>query len=202
MKPLFIFDIDETLVHTFDSKSGYKSAEKEPLYELYTMDIEDDFFWGYVRPFTRELLMLCSKYGNVAFWSAGDEDYVREVVKILLNPIPEVKPLFVWSRGSCVYMPDNKLNKKTLNEGDLKKPLEKVCIHKNISMDHIMIFDDRNDVGSENSANLLWVNAFRPDKKKQNDDTELHDIIKYLENNINKKNIQEIACEYHSKSRV
>lgn len=201
MKPLFVFDIDETLVHTFESKSGYRNAEKEPLYEIYTLDLDDDFYWGYIRPHARDLLTFCSQQGNVAFWSAGDEDYVREVLKILLKPIPNVKPMFIWSRNYCVNMPEDKSNKKNLDEGDIKKPLEKICFQMGNTMDNIMIFDDRNDVGSENLANLLWVYAFKPEKKKTKDDSELHEVIEFLKHNIGKKSLQEIASEYHSKSR-
>lgn len=200
MKPLFIFDIDETLVHTFDSKSGYKNAEKNPLYELYTLDIDDDFYWGYIRPHARELLLLCNKIGRVAFWSAGEEEYVKQVLKVILDPIPKLEPLFVWSRDYCVHMPENKMIKRMLTDGDLKKPIEKVCFHQNVCLESIIIIDDRNDVGSENLANLLWVGAFKPEKSKTNDD-ELLQVINHLKLHVN-KTPQEIASSFHSKSNL
>ena len=209
-RPLFVFDIDETLVHTFDSKSGYQQAvqqaEKNPIYELYTLDLDGEFYWGYIRPYAREMLTFCSEVGNFGFWSAGMQDYVEAIVDVLLKPIPNVKPKFVWSRNYC----KNALNKwNSTKEFDMKKPLENIShaiskgiiqINEPIGMQDIVIIDDRDDVCSLNLAHYFNIKAFKPDKKpKKADDNEFEHLIQFIEDGLqNRKHILEICSQYNS----
>lgn len=204
-RPLFVFDIDETLVHTFESKSGFNQAEKGAPYEVYSLEFDDDFYWGFIRPFARDLIQLCDKVGRVAFWSAGQDDYVNAIVPKILNTT-DVKPVFIWHREYCKTLPDKWYSVKEFN---MKKPLENIMSaievgeikpKEPVSFQDIVIIDDRDDVCSQNPSHHFFIEAFKPDKKsKEAKDSELKKLMEHIQDGVKKrKHILEISSTYNA----
>lgn len=86
-KPLIIFDLDETLIH-----SRQEPLDRSADYVLERLHV-------YFRPNAVELIVAAAKNHEIAVWSAGSPLYVESIVKQIFPS--DVKPLFVWNRDHC-----------------------------------------------------------------------------------------------------
>src|SRR5438128_464430 len=97
-----VLDLDSTLIHTQDTMQSLKKINlmndptlghlKRRCYVLKFIDKDEDGktsrgdLWGITRPHIEEFLLFCFSYFRVVIvWSAGDENYVHEVVNHLFK---------------------------------------------------------------------------------------------------------------------
>ena len=168
-----VFDIDETLVHTFDDYDKlkqlriYTDAKNMKLRSrIYKLSLEDMFnkrgsgtnslLWGITRPYLPEFLTFCFNYfRNVTVWSAGQGPYVHAVVNEIFKDIGTPKLVYVWD--------DCEIDE---NAGIYEKPLRKM--YKEISsMDetNTFILDDRTTSFSKcNPNNGILIPPYKPDE--------------------------------------
>jgi hypothetical protein len=159
-----IFDLDETLVHTFFGSAGYSEALacSEIARNLFKLNMEGSP-WGVVRNFASLVLEELKTAGwGVLVWSAGDREYVDAVVKAVFP----FNPVLVWSRREC----DNVYSHE---EGQFirVKPLEKmwnspVLAPLRMTRFNTLIVDDKDEVCTFNPANHVKIKAFAPTKTK------------------------------------
>lgn len=114
-RPLFVFDLDETLIQTQyiekvardagDASDADNEAVRFPLHSrafVYMSEYSEyvEISLVHVRPHANDLLRACFDYGNVAFWSSASHDYVRYVVGKLLAMCEKTPAdtCFVWAR--------------------------------------------------------------------------------------------------------
>lgn len=113
-RPLFVFDLDETLIQTQEIEKVPRSGtESDTTYEgmrfpphsrgfVYMSEYSEYVRVNlvHVRPYADDLLRACFEHGNVAFWSSGDIDYVRYVTNKLLEMCEKTPAdaCFVWGR--------------------------------------------------------------------------------------------------------
>ena len=124
-----VLDIDETLVHTFDSFSLLKQlrifsdpANTDLRIRTYTLRLENeqnDHFelFGVTRPYVEDFLSFCFKYfQSVIVWSAGQKTYVHDICKFLFRNLRQ--PDLIWTRNDCIITTDS--NGEIIN---VEKPL-------------------------------------------------------------------------------
>lgn len=189
-KKTIILDLDETLVHTFSSTTGFDSASKNPNLKnrIFSFTLDGEFMWGFIRPFAHDFISLLQKYYNIGVWSAGLRDYVEKIVSILfVQP-----PVFVWSREDCedVYLPSE-------NQVVKKKPLTKLYNHfPCLNRTNSLIIDDRDDVCDENTSNHIHIPSYELNQKKidhNHKDDSLECLCKYLLDLVNVRDVRSMS---------
>lgn len=165
-----VFDLDETLVHTFDEYEKYRdlNIQRDPrLFELrrriYKMRLEDLFqkrgsgvstdLWGVTRPHVKDLLVFCSSYcKHVGVWSAGQAPYVHAIVDELFRDIKAPDIVFTWD--DCQRNPD----------GSLEKPLSQMFqAFPGMTPQNTIIIDDRpSTFARANPQNGVVIPAYEP----------------------------------------
>lgn len=88
MKKLLILDLDETLIHSSETKLAIRPP-----------DFATTSYYVYKRPHLEAFLTFCKENFKVAVWTSSSEGYADVIVK---NIFPENYPLeFVWARRRC-----------------------------------------------------------------------------------------------------
>ncbi len=170
-KILLILDLDETLIHT----SFF------PLKNKYDFMLAEKYF-VHKRPHLETFLQTCYQYFRLAVWSAGTDDYVREIVDEIFPENIELE--FVWGRNKCStsinYSIDyysNGLSTYTKQFRRLKKA--------GYNLNRILIVDDKPHVVANSYGNAIYVNEFNGDAT----DNELDLLLPYL---ISLKDIENV----------
>lgn len=166
-----VFDIDETLVHTFEDYDKLKSLQiftdaknMKLRNRVYKLSLEDMFdkrgtgsqtlMWGITRPHLREFLVFSFAYfNNVTVWSAGQGPYVRAVVREIFKGIADPAAVFVWD--DCEVDDD---------EGIYAKPLRKMYQQiPSMNPNNTFIIDDRTtSFSGPNPDNGILIPAYKP----------------------------------------
>lgn len=181
-----ILDLDSTLIFTHEEKVNLK---KTPILSdpdmldlrtrVYYLTIEDYdkrgsgkqySVWGVTRPHTKEFLHFCFAYFKVvAVWSAGQKDYVEDIINYLFRDIGH-KPHIIFTRDDCVK--DKKL-------GTIK-PLTKMyefhpLLGQYMTESNTLILDDNHYTFEKNLENAIHCPAYEPDAHpeamREGDDT-------------------------------
>ncbi len=178
-----VLDLDETLISTHEDQNKlFKSdiltnPEFFPIRKnLYCSD-ESNWMWGIKRPHLSLFLdTIYSNFENVVVWSAGEYNYVYEMVDILFKYHPQ--PDLILTRDDCVY-----------NHTFTEKPLVKVYdslrrMGRYASPHSTIIIDDRQTNFNPNPDNGILIPRFFPDDAKDfiMDDPSLHELSKFLSN--------------------
>jgi carboxy-terminal domain RNA polymerase II polypeptide A small phosphatase len=181
MNQLLILDIDETLIHATTSQ----------------LPIEPDFtfskYFVYKRPHLEEFLEECSRLFKLAIWSSATDDYVDEIVKII---IPKHIPLeFAWGRSKCTPKSTNKSEFDNHRDSDshynYTKQLKKIK-GKGFHLNQTLIVDDTPEKVLDNYGNAIYIKEFLGEK----DDTELLLLAQYLKKLVDFENIRKIEKRF------
>ncbi len=176
-----VFDLDETLVHTFPNSVGEDEKKVLALSRdlgIYTdpnlLDIRDRSYrvplddptktrgtgekfacWGITRPHFEEFMVFAFSYfKTVNIWSAGARSYVEETTSFLERRKLPGEFKVVYTRDQCVKQ-----------NGNHYKPLEKMLQeHPEIgTLNNTFIVDDRADTFSYNPQNGILIPVYRPE---------------------------------------
>lgn len=154
-----IFDIDETLVHTFAPEDNfgafYNNLTEEQKKKVYVIEFPNgETLYGYLRPGVENLLKVAfEEFESVSVWSAGTEFYVHEIVKLLFKT---QMPDFVMSRNDC-----NELQLVKTEQVCRFKPLEIVYKkYPKYNETNTLIIDDRRDICKLNCINNIQIPEF------------------------------------------
>ena len=165
-----VLDIDETLLCTNTDGSKYPVELKdneEMARAHYTVTTREGTYWGVKRPYVDEFLAYCFKrFDAVAFWSAGKEGYVNEVVKVLNPP---GTPAFVRSRSQCdeLHSEFEMEDGRTQLVPTLWKPLQAIFDnYPAFTRYNTWVLDDRQDYAQENLLNWLAIPPYHPTVKE------------------------------------
>lgn len=207
-----VIDLDSTLLYTpsSDEGSSYVKTLKNPLYHnlknrvyhftLYHSDKigrgKNEDYWGVVRPGTYEFLEFCFRYfRNVIIWSAGTEDYVRNIVKYIFRNLPY--PDDVLSRKFTNFVERNKIN---VTEKPLQKIYDLYASDKNIvgvRPEKTLIVDDTKSTFFHNQENAIHIPDYTPNMNDilEAEDDCLYRIIDWLETKevVNAKDVRLIT---------
>lgn len=169
-KQCLVLDIDETLVHTYvDGEALPDNLRDAPeikanYYEVVT---KEGRYWGIKRPYLCEFLDFAQEhFAEVAFWSAGKETYVNEVVRAMNC---SKAPTFVLNYDHCDQVHDEYTSREGVVSYTqrLWKPLELVFdAYPQFNRYNTWVLDDRRDYAAENLLNWLEIPPFRPSLKK------------------------------------
>lgn len=167
-----VVDLDETMVFSFfPSDEDYKIfKKKEPTIDnYYEFKLNDGTqVCGLIRPHAIEFLSFCFENMNVGFWSAGVEDYVIKIVKILLSKVDKMGqkcvPSFIYYRDMCDFTVTRK--KKGCSEDcfdcySYNKPL--TTIYNSFpthSAHNTLIIDDRRSYVQRNILNWIEIKPY------------------------------------------
>lgn len=99
-----IIDMDETLLHTFETRQSLKNLRLFSTPRLIGLRsrifVLDSGIWGATRPHLGNFIEASfGAFSTVTIWSAGEAGYVNEVVKHIFRGLP--KPDLVMTREDC-----------------------------------------------------------------------------------------------------
>jgi len=152
-RPLLVLDLDETLIKSF-------SDPLEHPFDFFVCDM-----YVYKRPFLEYFLKTVSIKYDIAIWSAGGSEYVKQVVEHIIPKNVYVQ--FVYSKNQCEYS----LINETLQ---LIKPLSKIYKY---NYDNMIIIDDNGDLTRENHQHCIIPEKYNGTQY----DCELINILYYLD---------------------
>jgi len=191
MKKLVLLDLDNTLIHTTNSKDENYN---------YSFIINNYTYNGYFRPNLKEFLSFLFENYNVGIFTASTELYANNILKSFLssgiiNNIQYDKlvtillcrnDLVEYKLSSCSYI--------TI------KSLEIASKKHNIPIDNILLIDDWNDIDNPYtnqiySKNIYWeyesytdylsTKSYDSDfNKEYHKDNGLLNVIEYLKTNF------------------
>ncbi len=157
MKPLIIWDLDETLVHSVKGHcTDYDFFLETPNFTISTK----------LRPHVSFVLKELYTYYDFAVWTASGEHYANHIVSHLFN---EYDLCFVKTSKDCTirFDPYN-------NEYYKIKTLKK--IKKRFDLTQVLIVDDVPQTAERNYGNLITISPFTGDLG----DNALIDLMKKL----------------------
>jgi len=158
-------DLDNTLIHSFDSPLEAKKFVGHPDY--YEFDVDGKVFQGTKRPHLKEFIdELYRISAIIVVFTASTRGYADKIVSIVFGQRP---PDAVFTREDCLRI-----------DGDLVKPLDLVyrqfpsLVRENL----FVMIDDRVDVyNDQNRDNVINVKAWNSDNT---DDKSLLDVLFHL----------------------
>lgn len=194
-----IFDIDETLVKTLNTKNNsvLLDVEKNTLANIYTRKNKENIFI-FIRKYCLFLLEYCINHFNVGIWTTGGDD-VEEKLKSFV-------PLYIYKKLNVI------IYRKSLNEkkmicrdlksnkefesfrfnGQLGKKLELLFNHKYFSKkfkpENTILIDDNASNISSSPLNSIFV----PEYCLSHNDDVLFQLYLFLRANKNCKNVRKL----------
>jgi TFIIF-interacting CTD phosphatase-like protein len=175
-KPLIIFDLDETLIHSRDVP-----LERPADYVLERLNV-------YFRPNAVDLILAAAKNHEIGVWSAGSELYVESIVKQLF-PI-NIKPLFVWNRDHC-HAKFELAHFQTMFSKDLNKIQD-----FGYSLKNTLIIEDDPLKIRDFGANAIIVSQYFGEA----DDNELASLVRFIDGmNSQGVDVRDIGLNWKSK---
>lgn len=168
-----VLDLDETLVHTFESTEWIKTQKiftdpqqyplKNRVYKLSIDDVVNELgegvlheLAGVLRPHLMEFILFLFFYFRVVcVWSAGKQKYVHEIVRLIFRQSRE--PHLIFSYNDCKMGIDG-----------IEKPLEYMYnipgINKLMNAKNTFVIDDRNDTFVKaNPGNAILIPEYKPE---------------------------------------
>ena len=191
IKPLtnmvFVFDLDSTAICTQHDEAALQQLGiftnphllklRKRIYHFHLDDFERRGigtkynFWGVTRPHLNELLRFCTNYGRIVVWSAGKRPYVEAIVSHIFKDLPY--PELVLTHDDILFDKD----------GNVIKPLTKVCQKLNVSMKQILAIDDNELTFQQNVNNGILIPAYDPESTLEDlsrDDAALLQLEQWL----------------------
>lgn len=126
-----ILDLDETCISSADVRHKLPPTNKDlQFFELFYGGVLN--FTVYKRPHLDQFLELCFKLGNVSFWSAGEKEYVLDIIdNIVPEKYKERIGLILW-REHTMLSRGNANTLKSINWLKQKIPLLDEAFGENI----------------------------------------------------------------------
>jgi len=169
MKKIVVLDLDQTLLATQDYFKDLLKFQiiKDPVhlslrqrtyyFELYGDSKgkgEFNSYWGITRPHTHEFLQFCFKYfDKVIVWSAGQYQYVHEIVKYLFRHLPQPHAILTY----------NDIDRNI--KGHVEKPITKLMkLHPELGVTHenTLFIDDNPTTFIHNKDNAIYIPEYNP----------------------------------------
>ncbi len=152
-KTAIVLDLDATLVETAEPCSLKTPSTPTPWVGCtYSFVAADDagqaeaVIWGTIRPHHRSFLQWAHRtFDYVVVWSAGQRNYVHELVAVLWKGLPR-KPDLVLT-----------YNDLDTRNGIYTKPLKRVCDLLEVSLSRVVLIDDNPDVSVDNPDNAVVI---------------------------------------------
>lgn len=169
---LYIFDLDETLIHSIRVEGSYDSVVeqvKNANLEYFILELsEDTYYIVTIRPYTREFIQFISEMYDIAIWSAGTYSYVHYIAEQLFANV-DVK--VILTRDDC--------------EPNGTKNLSKIVdIYNNrypeIKLSDIILMDDKMNVTEYDALNHFLILPF----DEIDYDTLLLDLMKIISSTV------------------
>jgi hypothetical protein len=189
-----IFDIDETLIQSHHNESGI----------LYSYD-KGDMMMGksrngefliYLRPYLRQLLDFCYKYFNISYWTSGETDYAKSILKNILSKSQYKKTKMILARVDQNEFKDCKTDKNyviNLHNDYIGKPLDYLWDHPDFryifNRNNTVIIDDNPLNIALNQHNSIFIYPWCRFNKK---DRKLKALIKLLKQHKKAKTVKDI----------
>lgn len=180
---LLILDIDETLIHATNQK-----LEREPEFRVF-------HYYVYERPYLKEFLKFCNEHFRIAIWSSASDNFVSEVVKIIIPP--EIELEFVWSRNKCTYSlnvsrdEDGYYNLDGLSHYSFTKQFKKLR-KKGYDLSRVLMIDDTPEKLANSYGNAIYVREYTGGEE----DNELKLLTNYLLKLKNEENVRTIEKRF------
>lgn len=165
-KNCIILDLDHTLIHAVikNDKTKY-FIDNAFNQDKFRIRLSNEEFVVYRRPYLDQFLEFCfSKYKYVIIWSAGTENYVNKILRIILSR--EQKPYKVITRDTF----DTK-----------KKDIENILDDPNISVFRLMFVDDSpRRIRNLDNAFIIRSVPYHISHERVQNDNYLYCLINYL----------------------
>ncbi len=170
---MLVLDLDECLIRSHPNKDGNEksiammdptsvSDRRKFFKATVPTQTKTVTFWGVKRPFLDEFLFFAARYFSVIIvWSAGDKDYVHELVNVIFKD--HKRPDEVLTRDDVIYMPVIKKG-IDISAGDYHKPLSVIQSKYPglIDLKHTLFIDDKIDNFRSNIGNGIAIPKFEP----------------------------------------
>ena len=159
--PTYVFDIDETLLHTRNTPVHGNSI---------AINVDGETLYVHIRPAARSLLMELLKMQaanilRVGVWTAATKRYAEKVLKVLLGTRGLRNLSFIYTRANCDQVPSRDGQPRYI------KPLIKYFPRSR----RVVLLDDNGDnikINHSMGYTVIHVPAFYG----RNNDRELHKI--------------------------
>lgn len=172
-----VLDLDASLVDTYGGSQDWSEVEgdgRPKIKErLFTISPTGEHMFGSKRPHCLNFLKTCyAVFDIVGVWSAGSEPYVNEVTLELFKTMPRM-PDFIWTKADCsqTYYEDTNVIVR-------QKPLEKLWFHfPNIDRKRTLLFDDMQDVCSQNPLNHILLPQWKGNMSAFHKDDDVLEVM-------------------------
>lgn len=194
-----IFDIDDTLIHSYFNKNNDRNFSKgiynNTEYELLKTTSGIPFIY-FIRKYALFLLNYCFKHFNVGIWSNGSHKYVIPLLKNLLtkSQYNKLNIIITSTNLNDKYTEyknykNNKKFKIDVFNKTRPKPLEYLYEnYKDFNNKNTLLIDDGSYNISVNPLNSIYL----PMYCLNNDDNYLFNIYQWLSKHGKKKDIRKI----------
>lgn len=177
-----VVDLDATFVCTRTEFATHSRAmdaidkmnpeiAKEVKSRMFVFNLDGTKMWTLLRPGATKFLEFASFYfKRVSVWSAGQADYITQIVSFLFPPhIPRPGLIFTWDDCKIGTADDKKdLDAASPSHSEIvsfSKPLTAIIEQASETGDTLantLILDDRTDIAIGNMENLIHIPAFEP----------------------------------------
>lgn len=155
-----VLDMDETLVHCFSDIKFLEDPNFKTKLQTFSFRLGDGSqIWGVCRPGLGEFLKyVTANFENVFIWSAGTDEYVVPIIRIIFNMYNVPAPKMILTRRHCRIAKDETYHKPMI---DLKN-IWYVKHGKVLDLNRIFIVDDRHFTFLMNPFNGIQIPPFHP----------------------------------------
>jgi hypothetical protein len=171
-----ILDLDETCISSVDPNTLVPQHDKLENFNIFNPTTNKLEYVTFKRPFLNEFLQWANQNCKISIWSAGEKNYVSNVVQNLFN---NNSPKLVLSRDDC-----NECEKITYSLKNLEWLKDKMSELDN--KEQIILIDDLQDNCTSNPDDSIMIKPFNATDPNAAEDTELLKILQQF-TNVHKK---------------
>lgn len=185
---VLVLDIDSTLVYTDNSRRlsdlilhDKKYSQKKDVNflreNIYQLSFKDGTkMSGLYRKDLKEFMVKAHEFfDHVGIWSAGQDEYVDEIVKHIYNRCR-------INKSNCKFIKPRSYCERNIDD-NYYKPLSKLCSENNYDQSKMVIIDDTKETFYKNKDNAIHI----PPLRLNYNTTPSKIYNKYIEDNTLKK---------------
>jgi TFIIF-interacting CTD phosphatase-like protein len=172
-----ILDLDQTLISSEEIDKVNLDSLKTKM-DLFRVDVLDDMYKIFSRPYLQEFLDYVFKNFNVSIWTAASKDYALFIIEnIIINKKPERKLDFIFFSYHCDISKNDKKYSK-----ELCMLWEKYKLMGYSEKNTVILDDFKDDVHKSQPNNCIIAKPFEFFEENSENDQFLIDLIPQLEN--------------------